>query len=311
MRHKTPKAHPGTLPGRLPGFGDMPRRPSVPLRKPGRAAPAACGVPVVDEAQYLHQQNHKTGKTGDAFEGLRATAQTGGLALIFPGDMRLAAMPNLPEEARPDEILHALEDRLKQAATADPRKHVPVEAMRVALGRARHKPQRPVRSAPGKRSKPPLPRAIRHPQSRAGLAGGAGPTMKPAMRSRQCRSRPLRIRPLRIRPRRFWAAHRAGVMGQRAGGAPSVWCSAGRALHRARTGEPFATGQADRPGKGGRAGQDGLSAAPPHPSGASLCRIPLAHPSGASLWPSPGLRRCCGRISAAWRRSPAHCASLT
>lgn len=46
---------------------------------------------------------------------------------------RLAAMLNLPEEASPDEILQALEDRLKQAETPDPRKYVPIEAMRDAM----------------------------------------------------------------------------------------------------------------------------------------------------------------------------------
>ena len=35
-------------------------------------------VLVVDEAQYLHQRNLKSGQTGEAFEWLRATAETGG-----------------------------------------------------------------------------------------------------------------------------------------------------------------------------------------------------------------------------------------
>ena len=56
-------------------------------------------VLVVDEAQYLHQRNRKSGQTGEAFEWLRATAETGGFDLVFCGDLDLPraieAMPQL------------------------------------------------------------------------------------------------------------------------------------------------------------------------------------------------------------------------
>ncbi|WP_439570311.1 AAA family ATPase [Roseovarius mucosus] len=53
----------------------------------------------VDEAQYLNQRNRKNGQVGEAFEWLRATAETGGFKLVFCGDMSLVpvieSMPQL------------------------------------------------------------------------------------------------------------------------------------------------------------------------------------------------------------------------
>jgi len=54
---------------------------------------------VVDEAQYLQQRNGKTGQVGEAFEWLRATADTGKFDIVFCGDLQLPnainAMPQL------------------------------------------------------------------------------------------------------------------------------------------------------------------------------------------------------------------------
>lgn len=56
-------------------------------------------VLVVDEAQYLHQRNGKTGQTGEAFEWVRAAADTAGFDVVFCGDLNLPnainAMPQL------------------------------------------------------------------------------------------------------------------------------------------------------------------------------------------------------------------------
>ncbi|MDA7427905.1 AAA family ATPase [Primorskyibacter aestuariivivens] len=56
-------------------------------------------VLVVDEAQYLDQRNGKTGKCGEAFEWLRATAEQGAFHTVFCGDLDLpraiATMPQL------------------------------------------------------------------------------------------------------------------------------------------------------------------------------------------------------------------------
>ena len=55
-------------------------------------------VLVVDEAQYLHQRNRKTGQTGEAFEWLRATAETGGFDLVLCGDLSLPrAIADMPQ----------------------------------------------------------------------------------------------------------------------------------------------------------------------------------------------------------------------
>lgn len=56
-------------------------------------------VLVVDEAQYLDQKNRKTGKDGEAFEWLRATAEQGAFHVVYCGDLNLpraiAKMPQL------------------------------------------------------------------------------------------------------------------------------------------------------------------------------------------------------------------------
>jgi len=56
-------------------------------------------VLIVDEAQYLHQRNRRTGQVGEAYEWLRAGAEAGGFKLVFCGDMTLvpaiATMPQL------------------------------------------------------------------------------------------------------------------------------------------------------------------------------------------------------------------------
>lgn len=55
-------------------------------------------VLVVDEAQYLNQRNRKTGQVGEAFEWLRATADTGQFHLVFCGDMNLpGAIETMPQ----------------------------------------------------------------------------------------------------------------------------------------------------------------------------------------------------------------------
>lgn len=46
-------------------------------------------VLIIDEAQYLHQKNRRTGQTGEAFEWLRATADLGKFHLVFCGDLYL------------------------------------------------------------------------------------------------------------------------------------------------------------------------------------------------------------------------------
>ena len=67
---------------------------------------------VVDEAQYLHQRNRRTGQTGEAFEWLRAMADEGQFDLVFCGDLHLPraieAMPQLQSRMmRPVVIPHA------------------------------------------------------------------------------------------------------------------------------------------------------------------------------------------------------------
>lgn len=55
-------------------------------------------VLVVDEAQYLNQRNGKTRQVGEAYEWLRATAETGGSKLVFCGDLTLIpAISTLPQ----------------------------------------------------------------------------------------------------------------------------------------------------------------------------------------------------------------------
>jgi DNA transposition AAA+ family ATPase len=51
-------------------------------------------VVVVDEAQYLNQRNGKTGQIGEAFEWLRAMAETGKFKLVFCGDLNLVTAIN-------------------------------------------------------------------------------------------------------------------------------------------------------------------------------------------------------------------------
>lgn len=64
---------------------------------------------IVDEAQYLHQKNRRTGKTGEALEWLRGMAETGGFPLVLCGDLTLvqavAAMPQLQSRMRRPVIL--------------------------------------------------------------------------------------------------------------------------------------------------------------------------------------------------------------
>ncbi|QEW19261.1 hypothetical protein LA6_001444 [Marinibacterium anthonyi] len=55
-------------------------------------------VLIVDEAQYLNQRNRKTGQIGEAFEWLRATAETGRFHLVFCGDLDLpSSIENKPQ----------------------------------------------------------------------------------------------------------------------------------------------------------------------------------------------------------------------
>ncbi|WP_457650340.1 AAA family ATPase [Profundibacter sp.] len=73
-------------------------------------------VLIVDEAQYLHQRNGKTGQTGEAFEWVRATADTGGFDVVFCGDLNLPnainAMPQLQSRMMRPVVI-------KQASRAD------------------------------------------------------------------------------------------------------------------------------------------------------------------------------------------------
>lgn len=54
---------------------------------------------IVDEAQYLSQKNRRNGQTGEAYEWLRATSETGRFHIVFCGDLNLisavSAMPQL------------------------------------------------------------------------------------------------------------------------------------------------------------------------------------------------------------------------
>ena len=50
---------------------------------------------MVDEAQYLHQKNGKTGQVGEAFEWIRATADMGRFDVVFCGDLTLVSAINV------------------------------------------------------------------------------------------------------------------------------------------------------------------------------------------------------------------------
>ena len=55
-------------------------------------------VLAVDDAQYLHQLNRKTGQKGEAFEWLRAMGETGGFDLVFCGSLDLPrAVNDMPQ----------------------------------------------------------------------------------------------------------------------------------------------------------------------------------------------------------------------
>ena len=50
---------------------------------------------MVDEAQYLHQKNVKTGQVGEACEWIRATADMGRFDVVFCGDLTLVSAINV------------------------------------------------------------------------------------------------------------------------------------------------------------------------------------------------------------------------
>ena len=77
---------------------------------------------LVDESQYLHQKNRRTGMTGEAIEWLRGVSDTAGFQVALCGDLNLlsavASMPQLQSRMRRPGVIEGVNPKDVVALTA-------------------------------------------------------------------------------------------------------------------------------------------------------------------------------------------------